>query len=73
MMKQTPKARNHLKRVAKAPYNQDEADEFERGWLLLADIYISVPTSPQPLQGQIMEGKGYTGPGYTPWRGEDNK
>uniref|UniRef100_A0A6U8B197 Tetratricopeptide repeat protein 21A/21B C-terminal ARM domain-containing protein n=1 Tax=Eutreptiella gymnastica TaxID=73025 RepID=A0A6U8B197_9EUGL len=41
MMKQTPKARNHLKRVAKAPYNQDEAEEFERGWLLLADIYIS--------------------------------
>jgi len=41
MMKQTPKARNHLKRVAKAQYNQEEADEFERGWLLLADIYIS--------------------------------
>eukprot|EP00668_Euglena_longa_P004314 GGOE01005062.1.p1 GENE.GGOE01005062.1~~GGOE01005062.1.p1 ORF type:complete len:1337 (-),score=400.50 GGOE01005062.1:270-3734(-) len=41
MMKQTPKARNHLKRVAKAPYTQEEADEFERGWLLLADIYIS--------------------------------
>jgi len=40
MMKQTPKARNHLKRVAKAPYTQDEADDFERGWLLLADIYI---------------------------------
>ena len=66
MMKQTPKARNHLKRVAKAPYNQDEvcvpssfclyyakkfelqkkiiikqADEFERAWLLLADIHIA--------------------------------
>eukprot|EP01012_Entosiphon_sulcatum_P028886 TRINITY_DN3505_c0_g1_i1.p1 TRINITY_DN3505_c0_g1~~TRINITY_DN3505_c0_g1_i1.p1 ORF type:complete len:1334 (+),score=365.73 TRINITY_DN3505_c0_g1_i1:81-4082(+) len=41
MMKQTPKARNHLKRVAKAPYSQEEADDFERGWLLLADIYIS--------------------------------
>eukprot|EP01006_Ploeotia_vitrea_P056869 TRINITY_DN68132_c2_g2_i2.p1 TRINITY_DN68132_c2_g2~~TRINITY_DN68132_c2_g2_i2.p1 ORF type:complete len:1314 (+),score=179.62 TRINITY_DN68132_c2_g2_i2:92-4033(+) len=40
MMKQTPKARCHLKRVARAPYNQEEADDFERGWLLLADIYI---------------------------------
>eukprot|EP00906_Rhabdomonas_costata_P037365 RCo052578 len=41
MMKQTPKARNHLKRVAKAVYTQEEADDFERGWLLLADIYIA--------------------------------
>jgi len=40
IMKQTPKARNHLKRVAKAPFTQEEAEEFERGWLLLADIHI---------------------------------
>lgn len=38
--KETPKARNHLKRVAKMPYNSDEAEEFERSWLLLADIFI---------------------------------
>jgi tetratricopeptide repeat protein 21B len=40
LMKQTPKARNHLKRVAKAPYFAEDGDHFERGWLMLADIYI---------------------------------
>lgn len=40
LLKQTPKARNHLKRLAKLPYNSEFADDFERGWLLLADIYI---------------------------------
>eukprot|EP01065_Artemidia_motanka_P029688 TRINITY_DN35779_c0_g1_i1.p1 TRINITY_DN35779_c0_g1~~TRINITY_DN35779_c0_g1_i1.p1 ORF type:complete len:1373 (+),score=488.22 TRINITY_DN35779_c0_g1_i1:98-4120(+) len=40
IMKQTPKARNHLRRVAKAPFTQEEAEDFERGWLLLSDIYI---------------------------------
>eukprot|EP00756_Hemistasia_phaeocysticola_P023049 Hpha_TRINITY_DN15868_c2_g7::TRINITY_DN15868_c2_g7_i1::g.192122::m.192122/K19673/TTC21B, IFT139; tetratricopeptide repeat protein 21B len=40
IMKQTPKARNHLKRVAKAPFTQEEAEDYERGWLLLSDIYI---------------------------------
>eukprot|EP00899_Mesostigma_viride_P018008 jgi/Mesvir1/26208/Mv02392-RA.1 len=40
MVKQTPKARNQLKRVQKMVYNAEEADEFERAWLMLADIYI---------------------------------
>ncbi|CUG87792.1 Hypothetical protein, putative [Bodo saltans] len=41
IMRQTPKARNHLKRIAKGtPQNVDEADHYERGWLLLADVYI---------------------------------
>ena len=40
MMKQTPKARNFLKRVAKANFNPAVDDDHERGWLLLADIYI---------------------------------
>eukprot|EP00760_Papus_ankaliazontas_P014107 PhM_4_TR15957/c0_g1_i1/m.102859/K19673/TTC21B, IFT139; tetratricopeptide repeat protein 21B len=40
LMKQTAKARNHLRRVAKAQYSADDADHFERGWLMLADIYI---------------------------------
>jgi len=40
MLKQTPKARNQLKRLQKIPYKPDEAEEFERGWLLLADIHI---------------------------------
>ena len=40
MLKQAPKARNHLKRVAKIPFATDLVDDFERGWLMLADVYI---------------------------------
>lgn len=40
MIKQTPKARNQLKRVQKIQFKPDEAEEFERSWLLLADIHI---------------------------------
>jgi tetratricopeptide repeat protein 21B len=40
MMMQTPKARNQLKRIQKIQYKADEAEEFERAWLLLADIHI---------------------------------
>lgn len=42
MLLQTPKARNQLKRVQKIPYKPDEAEEFERAWLLLSDIHIQV-------------------------------
>jgi tetratricopeptide repeat protein 21B len=40
LLKQTPKARNQLKRVSKLPFNSAEADEFERSWLMLAEIHI---------------------------------
>ncbi|XP_041858520.1 tetratricopeptide repeat protein 21B isoform X2 [Melanotaenia boesemani] len=40
MLKQTPRARNQLKRIAKMNWNIADADEFEKSWLLLADIYI---------------------------------
>ncbi|XP_028292387.1 tetratricopeptide repeat protein 21B [Gouania willdenowi] len=40
MLKQIPKARNHLKRIAKMNWNIIDADEFEKSWLLLADNYI---------------------------------
>uniref|UniRef100_A0A6U5AVN5 Uncharacterized protein n=1 Tax=Hemiselmis andersenii TaxID=464988 RepID=A0A6U5AVN5_HEMAN len=40
LLKQEPKARNHLKRISKMQYNTDEADELERSYLLLADMYI---------------------------------
>uniref|UniRef100_A0A3Q3QWQ7 Tetratricopeptide repeat domain 21B n=1 Tax=Monopterus albus TaxID=43700 RepID=A0A3Q3QWQ7_MONAL len=40
MLKQTPRARNQLKRIAKMNWSLDDADEFEKSWLLLADIYI---------------------------------
>ena len=56
MLKQTPKARNQLKRVTKIPYKPDEGDEFERSWLLLADIHIQVGTG----GGAGIEGSGYS-------------
>ncbi|EGZ21563.1 hypothetical protein PHYSODRAFT_491661 [Phytophthora sojae] len=41
LTKQQPKARNQLKRIAKMNYDQTLADEYERSYLLLADIYIN--------------------------------
>jgi tetratricopeptide repeat protein 21B len=41
LTKQQPKARNQLKRIAKMPYDQSLADDFERSYLMLADIYVS--------------------------------
>lgn len=38
--KEVPKARNQLKRISKMQYEPEAAEEFERSWLLLADIYI---------------------------------
>lgn len=40
VLKQTPKARNMLKRIVKLEYRPDNAEEFERSWLMLADLYV---------------------------------
>ncbi|XP_015781277.1 tetratricopeptide repeat protein 21B-like [Tetranychus urticae] len=40
IMKQTQKARTHLKKVTKIDWSYSEAEYLERCWLLLADIYI---------------------------------
>ncbi|KAF1327944.1 Tetratricopeptide repeat protein 21b, partial [Globisporangium splendens] len=40
LTKQQPKARNQLKRIAKMSYDQSLADDFERSYLMLADIYV---------------------------------
>ena len=40
MLKQTQRARNQLKHIARLSWNIADADEFEKSWLLLADIYI---------------------------------
>ncbi|XP_068085087.1 tetratricopeptide repeat protein 21B-like [Anabrus simplex] len=40
LLKQTPRARNQLKRVAKNIWNFEDAEYLERSWLLLSDIYI---------------------------------
>ncbi|CAL4107788.1 unnamed protein product, partial [Meganyctiphanes norvegica] len=40
IVKQTPRARNQLKRLTKAVWNFEDAEYLERCWLLLADIYV---------------------------------
>ncbi|XP_032880066.1 tetratricopeptide repeat protein 21B isoform X1 [Amblyraja radiata] len=40
ILKQTPRARNQLKRIAKLNWNAVDAEELEKSWLLLADVYI---------------------------------
>lgn len=40
LLNQQAKARNQLKRIAKMHYDQTAAEEFEKSYLLLADIYI---------------------------------
>ncbi|GFV68422.1 tigger transposable element-derived protein 6 [Trichonephila clavipes] len=40
VLKQTPRARNQLKRIAKTTWNFSDAEYLEKAWLLLADIYI---------------------------------
>ena len=43
LIKQTSKARNNLKHVLKLDNTSEEdADEFEKGWLLLANMYIGM-------------------------------
>lgn len=42
ILKQVPRARNHLKRLGKTPWVAQYADELEKGWILLADLYIQV-------------------------------
>lgn len=39
LLKQIPKARTQLKRLAKAPWALAEAEDLEKSWLLLSDIY----------------------------------
>ncbi|CAB3383131.1 Hypothetical predicted protein [Cloeon dipterum] len=40
ILKQSTRARNQLKRVAKHPWNFEEAEYLEKNWLLLAELYI---------------------------------
>ncbi|CAH8549408.1 unnamed protein product [Schistosoma rodhaini] len=39
-LKQSQKARNQLKRLAKVSWNFQDAEELEKSWLLLVDMYI---------------------------------
>ncbi|XP_048474316.1 tetratricopeptide repeat protein 21B-like [Rhincodon typus] len=40
VLKLIPRARNQLKRITKINWNLKDAEDFEKSWLLLADIYI---------------------------------
>ena len=40
ILKQTPRARNQLKRIAKNTWSFEDAEYLERCWVLLADIYV---------------------------------
>jgi len=40
ILKQSTRARNQLKRVAKHPWTFEEAEYLEKCWLLLGDLYI---------------------------------
>ena len=42
LLKQPPRARNQLKRVAKLDWTPEYGDDLESCWLLLSDIYIQV-------------------------------
>lgn len=41
LRKEVPKARNQLKRISKMTFDHQYANEFEKAWLLQADIFIS--------------------------------
>ncbi|XP_014668422.1 PREDICTED: tetratricopeptide repeat protein 21B-like [Priapulus caudatus] len=40
VLKQAPKARNQLKLISKKNWTFEDAEDLEKSWLLLADIYI---------------------------------
>ena len=40
ILKQVPRARNQLKRLAKMDWTGADAEDLEKSWLMLADIYI---------------------------------
>nr|XP_056713559.1 tetratricopeptide repeat protein 21A [Euleptes europaea] len=41
ILKQTAKARTQLKRLSKAPWSLTDAEELEKGWILMADIHCT--------------------------------
>ncbi|EMP38709.1 Tetratricopeptide repeat protein 21B [Chelonia mydas] len=53
ILKQTPRARNQLKRISKMNWNPIDAEEFEKSWLLLADIYIQ--SAKYDMAGELLK------------------
>jgi tetratricopeptide repeat protein 21B len=42
LLKQTAKAKNQLRAIDRMPYRWDDGDDFERAWLMLANIHMQV-------------------------------
>nr|XP_030134266.3 tetratricopeptide repeat protein 21B isoform X1 [Taeniopygia guttata] len=53
ILKQTPRARNQLKRISKMSWNPIDAEDFEKSWLLLADIYIQ--SAKYDMAGELLK------------------
>ncbi|XP_040296219.1 tetratricopeptide repeat protein 21B [Bufo bufo] len=53
ILKQTPRARNQLKRISKMNWNPTDAEEFEKSLLLLADIYIQ--SGKHDMAGELLK------------------
>ncbi|XP_035206957.1 tetratricopeptide repeat protein 21B-like, partial [Stegodyphus dumicola] len=63
ILKQTPRARNQLKRISKTAWNFSDAEYLEKAWLLLADIYIKAgkfPSASEMLDKVLMYNKSCT-------------
>ena len=50
MLKQHPRAKNQLKRLAKMPWNIEDAEDLEKAWLLFADIHIQTNKYDQAVE-----------------------
>ncbi|XP_015919309.1 tetratricopeptide repeat protein 21B isoform X1 [Parasteatoda tepidariorum] len=62
-LKQTPRARNQLKRIAKSTWNFSDAEYLEKAWLLLADVYIKAgkyPSASEMLDKVLLFNKSCT-------------
>ncbi|XP_061464567.1 tetratricopeptide repeat protein 21B [Rhineura floridana] len=53
ILKQIQRARNQLKRISKMNWNPIDAEEFEKSWLLLADIFIQ--SSKYDMAGELLK------------------
>ncbi|KAG0601340.1 hypothetical protein M758_11G102800 [Ceratodon purpureus] len=42
LLRQTAKAKNQLRAIDRMPYKWDDGDDFERAWLMLANIHMQV-------------------------------
>ncbi|GIX87202.1 tetratricopeptide repeat protein 21B [Caerostris extrusa] len=63
VLKQTPRARNQLKRIAKTTWNFSDAEYLEKAWLLLGDIYIKAgkfPSASEMLDKVLLYNKSCT-------------